>query len=375
MSVVIFWASLAFLAYAYLGYPLLVALAARNGSSAPVGRAGPWPRVSFLLAVHNEEAVIRRKIENFLALDYPSELLELLIVSDGSTDGTEGIAAACGDGRVRLLVQPARQGKTAALNRGAVEATGDILVFTDADSMFRPDALRPLVAPFADRAVGLVSGRTLYVHPETGAPQSAGLYRAYEEWIKARESKAFSIVGADGAIYALRRELYRPLPPELINDFVHTIQVAIDGFRAVSVPEAVCLEPVEERGLGELARQVRIMTQSWRVALTLLPALLDAGRSGYVWQLCSHKVARWLSLLGMVPLLTTSLLLVGRGWFYAFALAAQVLLYGAAGLGLSRRRGLVRVAFNFVLLQIAGAMGLYGYLTGATYVVWKPRAD
>jgi len=375
MSTFIFWACLAILVYSYAGYPLLVALVARIRPSGGSAGETPLPSVSILLSVFNEEAVIREKIENFLALDYPPELLELVVVSDGSTDATESLVSGHPCGRVRLLSQTVRQGKTAALNRAVSEATGEILVFTDADSMFRPDALRRLAARFSSADVGLVSGRTLYVDPETGKPLAAGLYRAYEEWIKGHESRAFSIVGADGAIYAMRRELFEPLSPDLINDFVHTIQVAARGRRAVSEPDAVCLEPAADCGADELARQTRIMAQSWHVVVSQLPLLLAAGKTGYVWQLLSHKALRWLSLPLMAGLLLANVVLAASGAGYGVFLAAQLAAYAGAWVGYRGAGGAFRVLYFFVLLQVSGILGFVGFVRGRRFVTWNPRAN
>lgn len=375
MSTFTFWACLAVLVYSYAGYPLLVALMARTRPSRGPAGEPPLPSVSILLSVFNEEAVIREKIGNYLALDYPPELLELVVVSDGSTDATESLVAGYPCGRVRLLSQAVRQGKTAALNRAVSEATGEILVFTDADSMFRPDAVRRLAARFSSVDVGLVSGRTLYVDPETGKPLAAGLYRAYEEWIKGHESRAFSIVGADGAIYAMRRELFEPLSPDLINDFVHTIQVAARGRRAVSEPDAVCLEPAADSGADELARQTRIMAQSWHVVVSQLPLLLAAGKTGYVWQLLSHKALRWLSLPLMAGLLVANTVLAMGGAGYGVFLAVQLGAYAGAWAGYRGAGGAFRVLYFFVLLQVSGMLGLVGFVRGRRFVTWNPRAN
>lgn len=375
MSTFTFWACLAVLVYSYAGYPVLVALVARTRPSHGSAGETSLPSVSILLSVFNEEAVIHEKIENFLAFDYPPELLELVVVSDGSTDATESLVAGHPSGRVRLLSQTVRQGKTAALNRAVSEATGEILVFTDADSMFRSDALRRLAARFSSADVGLVSGRTLYVDPETGKPLAAGLYRAYEEWIKSHESRAFSIVGADGAIYALRRELFEPLSPDLINDFVHTIQVAAKGKRAVSEPDAVCLEPAADCGADELARQTRIMAQSWHVVVSQLPLLLAAGKTGYVWQLLSHKALRWLSLPLMAGLLMANVVLAASGAGYGVFLAVQLAAYAGAWAGYRGAGGAFRVLYFFVLLQVSGMLGLVGFVRGRRFVTWNPRAN
>lgn len=382
----LFWLTSGLLAYAFAGYPLLIWLAAglvrrrrhaRSGGpdvAAAEGQAEP-PRVSVLLSVYNEEAVIERKILNFLSIDYPADRLELCVVSDGSTDATEALVRACGSPRVRLFRQEARGGKTRALNRAVHEAQGDILVFTDANAMFRTDCVSRLVGRFADPSIGLVSGVSIYVDAE-GGTSAGGVYRRYEEWIKTHESELFSIVGADGAAYAMRRELYTPLSPEYINDLMHPVQAVLAGARAVSEPGAVVEEEADDGdAAAEMRRQTRIMAQSWLVCLRQLPVLARARRWGFIWQVLSHKVLRWLTL----PLLALCTLAAGglslEGAPYAVALVA---IMGGAALayaGAHGRGGMARVAWLFVVLHMGALNGLLRLLRGETFVVWTPRGD
>jgi cellulose synthase/poly-beta-1,6-N-acetylglucosamine synthase-like glycosyltransferase len=382
MNMLLFWSCAILLAYAHFGYPAVLRLLARRRTarpSSPTGLTGPTgdetlPRLSILLSVYNEEAVMARKIENFLALDYPQDLIELLVVSDGSTDATDDIVRKAGKANVRLLRQEGRLGKTAALNMAAPEASGDVLVFTDANSMFEPDAARRLASHFADPTVGLVSGRTRYHLPQ-GGESSGGVYQRYESFLREGESALNSIVGADGAIYALRASLYRPLPPRHINDFLHPIQAVLAGYRAVSDPQAVCVEPAEDRGADEFRRQTRIMSQSWDIFFSQLPELLAAKRFGYCWQLVSHKALRWTS----VPLLAGSTLaglaLMGEGGFYVLASMVQLGFLALAAAGAGTRSGAPRVAFLFMLLNLAAVNGLVRYMRGDRFVTWEPRAS
>lgn len=364
---ILFWFCLASLVYAFFVYPLLVRPWPRHEPHAvPVVEP---PRVSVLLAVFNEERIIEAKIKNFQELSYPAERRELLVVSDASDDATDALARGYAGAGVRLLRQEARGGKTRALNRAASEATGEILVFTDANSMFRPDCLRALVAPFADPGVGLVSGRSLYVDA-AGRQTLGGAYRRYEEWIKDGESRLFSIVGADGAVYALRRELFTELRPEYINDLTHPIQVVLRGLRAVSASEAVVVEAGEDDA-AEARRQTRIMAQSWLVCLRHLGLLIRAGRIGFVWQLVSHKLLRWLTLPLLIGLGAAALVRGGvLSWLIVAALAV---LSGLAWRGAKGSQGLARVAWMFVVLHWAALAGLYRLGQGQTFVTWNPR--
>ena len=364
----VFWCCLSALVYAFAVYPLLLRLGTRRGPG--VTPSADLPRVSVLLSVYNEERVIQAKIQNFLALDYPADRRELLVVSDASDDGTDDLARGWSGTGVRLLRQQTRGGKTRALNRAAAEATGEILVFTDANSMFRPDCLRALIEPLADPGVGLVSGRSLYVDA-AGRETLGGVYRRYEEWIKDGESRLFSIVGADGAVYALRRALFTELRPEYINDLLHPMQVVLRGLRAVSAPDAVVIETGEDDAGAESRRQTRIMAQSWLVCLRHLGVLVRAGKVGFVWQLVSHKLLRWLTLPLMVGLGAAAL--VRGGALSVLILAAEAGLAGLAWRGARGGKGPARAAWMFVVLHWAALAGLYRLGRGETYVTWNPR--
>ena len=367
----LFWFSFAALLYAFAGYPALVRIAAAVWGKRISRDESIAPSVSVLLSVYNEESVIGQKIENFLELDYPEERIELLVISDGCTDRTEDIVRSCATTRVRLFIQENRGGKTLALNRGASEAKGVILVFTDANSMFRPESIRKLVAPFADATVGLVSGRSIYVDAE-GNETLGGVYRRYEEWIKEGESGLFSIVGADGAIYALRRDIFEPLKPEYINDLLHPIQVVSRGLMAVCESGAVVLEGGEEDSGAELRRQTRIMAQSWLLCLRFLGDLLRAGRFGFSWQLVSHKILRWLTLPLLFLLGVSAIAGAGSSGFQVLALCGLIGLSALAWSGFRGRGGLSRAAWMFFILHWAALLGLFKLAGGERFVTWNP---
>jgi len=370
----LFWFSLLTLLYAFIGYPVIVRLAAALWGRKAQRDKNYTPTVSVLLSVYNEEQVIRLKIENFLQLDYP-DCIELLVISDGCSDQTEEIVRSLASNRVRLLVQEERGGKTLALNRGALEAQGEILVFTDANSMFEPDAVRRLVSHFSSREVGLVSGRSQYLDGSGRAENTGGAYRRYEDFIKEMESATVSIVGADGAIYALRRELYEPLPPEYINDLLHPMQVVRRGFRAIQDLEARCSEILDGGAGCELRRQTRIMAQSWLIVLTQVGGILAAGRTGYFWALMSHKVLRWLTLPFMGALFVSNVVLWNVGWGYQAALLLQLSFYAFALAGWRRDTGLLRVLSMFIMLHLAALVGLVRLAAGQAYATWDPRRN
>jgi cellulose synthase/poly-beta-1,6-N-acetylglucosamine synthase-like glycosyltransferase len=367
----LFWFSLLALVYAFIGYPLIVRVAAALLGRKTLKDRNHTPTVSVLLSVYNEEQVIRQKIENFLQLDYPEDRIELLVISDGCSDQTEEIVRSFASDRVRLLIQEERGGKTLALNRGALEAKGEIFVFTDANSMFRPDSVRKLMAAFADPAVGLVSGRSVYLDAE-GNETLGGIYRRYEEWIKEGESRLFSIVGADGAIYALRQNVYEPLKPEFINDLLHPIQVVSKGLKAVSEPWAVVVEAGEDDGEAELKRQTRIMAQSWHVCLRHLWKLIRELRVGFVWQVLSHKILRWLALPLLAGLAVGALF--GAFDMYSMLTAVGLIIFlGLAWFGSRGADGIAKVVWMFVVLHWAAVVGLCRLAKGEMFIMWNPR--
>lgn len=372
MEALFWWSTLAIL-YAFIGYPVALKLL----SKVKAGRVVPeaeLPTVTMVLSAFNEEAVIEDKIQNFLELDYPEDRLDFLIVSDGSSDRTEEIAAACPSERVRLLVQEYNQGKTAALNRAATETDSDILVFTDANSMFDKDAVEKLAARFADPEVGLVSGHTEY-QTENGESGGGGAYRRYEDWMKDMESSLWGIVGADGAIYAMRRSLYKEMLPEHINDFLHPVQTVMAGYNAVQEQDAICREPMDEVGPSELKRQTRIMTQSWIIVFSQLPELVSKRCWGFLWQLVSHKILRWLTLPLMAFILVSSLFLLTHGGIYILALITQCFFYGAAYVFRNEDGGIKQLPYSFLLLHLSAVIGFVQYLKGEKYISWKPRTS
>lgn len=363
----LFWICAVLLFYAFAGYPLslkllnvLLGRKQRNLSEA-------LPVMTMILSAYNEESVILEKLANFESLDYPRDRFEFIIVSDGSTDRTEELIKEADVSGVRLLVQERNMGKTAALNLAVSEASGDILVFTDANSMFDRGALRVFAAGFSDPDVGLVSGRTEY----TGG--GAGAYRRYEDWVKTLESGLWGIVGADGAIYAMRRSLYTKLEPQFINDFLHPLQTVIQGYNAIQNSSAICREPMEPVGTGELRRQTRIMAQSWIIVFAQIPELIRAARWGMLWQLFSHKLLRWFTVPLMVGLLMASLSLSGRGLLFDLTLAAQTVFYFSAWFFRHTEGGIKKLPFSFLLLHYSALTGFIQYLRGEKYISWNPR--
>ena len=374
---VLLWGSLAAVAYTYFGYPFLLSIFGRTRR--PAGEtSATLPFVSVVIAAYNEERCIARKIENVLQHDYPPELLELLIVSDGSKDGTDEVVRECSSARLRLLVQPTRQGKNQALNRGAREARGEILVFTDADAMLVPGALAQLVRPFANPTVGLVSGQGLYGELGDGTTRVvSNAYVRYESFIKQREASMGFVAAADGALYAMRRALYEELPSNQVHDLVHPIQVAVAGGRSAFKPEAFTVELPSTDAGKEFKRHVRIIAQGFLVLLAQTPALLSRGKLKELWMLVSHRLLRWTSSLFLVCALVSNLMLLEAHPTYKWLLLGQLLFYMFALVGglaerLQLRLRLLAVPYYFCVVSAAGAGGFVQFLRGRGHATWLP---
>lgn len=357
-----YWSCLGVLTYTYAGYPLLVhglsRLRSRPGRTADIE-----PRVSIVLAAHDERAHLRAKLEGLLALDYPADKLEIIVVSDGSTDGTDDIAAELADRGVILERVERPSGKPTALNRGVARATGELIVFCDARQRVSRGALRALVRRFADEDVGAVSGE-LHMPGERGP----GVYWRYEAFIRARESDLDSLVGATGALYAIRRKLFRRLPADsLVDDMFTPLQIALRGYRVVFEPGAA-LHDVEATPGGELARKARTLAGNFQV-LVHLPQALHPLRNRLFFQLVSHKLLRLVCPFALVGLFASNVLLVitfAPGWpLYVATLAGQLAVYGLAlrGAWAGERAGkLARISHTFAVLNLAAVEGLRRFL-------------
>jgi cellulose synthase/poly-beta-1,6-N-acetylglucosamine synthase-like glycosyltransferase len=329
------------------------------------------------VCAHNEAASIAAKLENALALDWPPGRLEILVASDGSTDATETIVRSFAPRGVRLLALP-RRGKIPTLNAAAAEASGEILVFSDANSMWAPDALRALTRPFADPAVGGVAGDQRYLG-RRGRDGSDG-ERAYwdlDRRLKLWESIAGSVTSATGAIYAIRRELFRPVVPGVTDDFFVSTNVVLAGRRLVFAPDALAFEPVAPSSGAEFQRKVRVATRGLR-GVWVRRALLDPFRHGfYALQLLSHKVLRRLVGLPLLAILCATPTLWSEGLIYRAALLGQLAVYAAAGAGWLvprlRRAKPVAIPLYFCLVNLAALRAAWNVLVGTRIDVWEPE--
>ncbi|MEW6253925.1 MAG: glycosyltransferase family 2 protein, partial [Planctomycetota bacterium] len=320
ISLILFWGAVALLTYTYALFPVILALRGLFWRR-PVQAADIEPRVSLIIAAYNEAGSIAAKIENLLALDYPADRLQVVIASDGSTDGTAEVASRYASERIRVLALP-RQGKAGALNDAVRAATGEILVFSDANSMYAPDAIRALVRPFADPAVGGVAGNQCYLSGGDASMTGAGErgYWSFDRLLKRTQSRAGSTISATGAIYAIRRSLFLPVPEGVTDDFVTSTRVIAQGYRLVFAPDAVAYEPVAKSSEVEFGRKVRVITRGLHGVL-VMRELLNPFRHGfYALQLFTHKLLRRLMFAPLIVLLLVSIPLWDGGWFYQLAL-------------------------------------------------------
>ena len=375
----LFWGALAGLVYVYAGYPLLVYLGGRVFPQ-PVRKAAAEPTVTIVIAAHNEERHIAGTIENKLALDYPADRKQIVVVSDGSTDGTDRIVQQFADrGDVVFVRQEPRNGKTAALNRAVQHATGELLVFADANSLYSSDALRRLAANFSDPRVGYVTGKLRYLNPDgsmTG--DGCGAYMRYENLLRTWETAFGSIVGVNGGIDAVRRHLYQPMQPDDLPDLVLPLRVIEQGYRVVYDPDALLSETANANPQDEYRMRVRVSLRAlWTLAD--MPGLLNPLRHGwYAVQLWSHKVLRYFAFLLIATTFVTSAWLAGSTPIYAFMFAGHLLVGVMAALGfLTERSGrqvrLLYVAYYFVLVNLAALQAFVKFLRGERARVWRPR--
>lgn len=380
----IFWLTATLVVYPYFVYPLVLHALARARAGNTGQRQGdiPLPKVTLIISAYNEDAVIGAKLDNARALDYPPGKLQIIVISDASSDETDAIVErhADEDARVTLFRAPERRGKTMGLNGGMALATGDVVVFSDANAMYAGNAIRELVKAFAEERVGYVVGAALYSDSADGeAQQSEGLYWRYELMLKELESALGSVVGGDGAIYAIRRSLYWPLREDDINDFVNPLQIIAAGYRGVFNPEARCYEESAASFAKEFRRKRRIVNRSWRAVLRYGRGVLGAGNPAFVFQLASHKVLRWFAMPLILTCTAANALIVlgGGGAFYALTLGL-ILSSGAlafTGFLLDRAARpiptIFYVPFYFYLVNLAAMLGIWDQSRGIRHSKWE----
>ena len=381
----IFFFCVLMLVYVYAGYPLLARLLG-GLTHRRVWGAAPGehlPTVTVLIAAYNEAAHIESTVVNKLGQDYPPDKLDVIVISDESDDGTDEIVTGLNDSRVRLIRQIPRAGKTSALNLAMPEAAGQIIVFSDANSLYAPDTVKNLVAPLADPKVGYVTGRMVYKAPDgslTGEGCSA--YMRYENNLRAWETDLGSIVGVDGGVDAMRREIYRPMNADQLPDFVQPLTVREQGFRVVYESGALLYEDALADANDEFRMRVRVSLRAFH-ALKDKAALLNPFKFGlFAWQLFSHKSLRYMAFLFMAGAFVTNLALALWPRFspaWSLVLIGQIIFYSLASYGHTMNRQgqqlprLVGMIYYLCVLNLASAAAFWQFLLGRKQVIWKPR--
>jgi cellulose synthase/poly-beta-1,6-N-acetylglucosamine synthase-like glycosyltransferase len=374
VSLISFWLGTVWLAYVYLGYPVLLWLLGLQRRFHPALRDGFFPRVSVMISAHNEEKDIGWKVAETLNWDYPVDRLELLVASDASEDRTDEIVRSVHDSRLKFVRMEKRVGKNVALNHLTNLATGDVLFFTDANSHIEPTCLHKMVRYFSDARVGCVTGKylTLKERAESAIILGESKYWAYESLIQSFESRLGSALGCFGAIFCVRRSLFTPLDGDLPNDLELPMRIGGTGYAVLFEPTACSIEKATHSPQEEFNRRRRICGQGilgfWRLRKTL--------RGLRAWQFVSRKFLRWLSLIPLALLLVSTTALATH-LVFQFLLAVQLVFYALALLGwltaIGGRQGrpLVAIPFYFVLVNLAAVVGIIEIFRGRRFHVWE----
>ena len=371
---------IALFAYAYLVYPLILRfIAARRPSAGSVSDPPEWPSISISLPAYNEERSIGQTLEALLALEYPADRRQILVISDASTDRTDEIVRGFAGRGVELLRLPVRSGKTAAENAAASHLRGEIVINTDATIRIPPHALKPLVRVFQDPTIGVASGRDVSVGrvDQEGNRGESG-YVGYEMWLRSLETRVGSIVGASGCFYAIRRSLVNPIFPEALSrDFASPLRAKEFGYRTVSVDEAVCYVPRTTSLRAEFRRKIRTMARGLET-LWYTRSLLNPRRYGlFAWMLLSHKLCRWLVHLTL-PLALAGLAILAPEFVLAEILlivGVVVAAVGAFALAASETRRLplpLAIAGFIVAVNVAALAAWWKALKGERNPIWEP---
>jgi cellulose synthase/poly-beta-1,6-N-acetylglucosamine synthase-like glycosyltransferase len=376
-----FWVCFGLVAYIYAGYLAGVCVLAPI-LRRDVIKSDVTPSISVVISAFNEEREIERTVVNKLSQDYPSEQLEVIVVSDGSTDQTDEIVRGLVDrseGRLKLFCQEPRQGKTQALNLALEHTSAEIVVFADANSMYSPKAIRSLVRSFADPSVGYVTGQIVYTNPTgSGVGAGTGSYMSYENLLRTCETRLGSIVGVDGGIDAIRRALYVPMQADQLPDFVLPLSVVEQGKRVVYEPDAVVYEPALSDAGNEFRMRVRVSLRAMWALYDKRMLLNPISGPLFAWQLMSHKVFRYGAFLPLFGLLASNMMVVGQHPFYAWFLGVQVVAYTFAIMGHFLRDASWVVAkllmpYYFLIVNAACAFSFWKFLKGQKIVLWTPR--
>lgn len=372
------WLAIALVIYAYAGFPFLLTI--RGAWARPIKKSPATPSVTLVIIAHNEEDVIADKLQNTLAQDYPAEKLEILVGSDGSDDGTNERVQGFAPQGVRLLACE-RQGKIGTLNETVAQATGEILVFSDANSMYDTGSLKAIASCFSDPSVGGVAGDQVYT-TDKGNAGSLGerLFWNFDRFLKRMQSRSGSVTSSTGAIHAVRRELFEPVPSGVCDDFLISTRVVAKGYRLVFEPDAIAYEEVAASDKAEFRRKSRIIARGIR-GLWVMKTLLNPFVYGfYSFQLASHKLLRW-SVIFLLPVIfLLSVVCASQGFVYQLLLGLQIVFYALAVVGILLRNTpifrnklakIMAVPYFFCMANFSALSGWYQFIAGRRVDIWN----
>jgi len=378
---IIFWLSFFAILYPYVEYPTILWFLSAIRTN-PVKKETITPLVSLVISAYNEEAVIAEKIENSLQLDYPEDHLEIAVISDGSTDMTNDIILkyAKSDKRIRPCISAVNKGKTSCINDFLPLLKGEVVLFTDANSMFDADVIYNIIRPFADPIIGFVTGITRYFTISGGQrTESINVYSRFELFIKYLESKIGSCVGADGAIFAIRKKLFVPMNPHDLNDLVIPMSIIKQGYRGIVEKDAFCREQTADELEGEFNRQVRITARTLRAIFSYKSLLNPFNYPVFSFEIFSHKLMKFTTPFWIIVIFITNIYLAGQDiLFYQIVMALQLLFYLSAVAGFfiksnSRKARWINLTSSYFLVNLAYTFGWFKYFSKETYTYWVPE--
>lgn len=375
----VYFLSLFLIVYTYLGYPaVLYLIAATKGATKANGsKAGDVPFVSLVIAAYNEEQIIGDKVQNSLELDWPADKLEVLVVSDGSTDRTNDIVSSFSDPRVRLLAFGNRGGQCVSFDRGAEAAKGDIILFSDATGMFNKDVATLLADKFTDSSVGCVAGTIRYKKEGTNVTEGISSYWRFENYVKKLQSEAFSNTTISGCIHAIRKELYTSTDPSTGSDMVVPMTVIAKGYKVLFEPRAITVQTLTHEYSNELERRIRIPIRGLTTLLKHKKLIDPLSNFWLSFHVLSHKGARWLAPVFFIAFFASNAALIGDSLFYKLTMVTQAAFYALAILGyMSKDKNignpLLVGPYYFCLLNLGAFIGLVKFISGKRISTWEP---
>ena len=374
---IIFFIIIFLTVYSYVIYPCILYILSCFFDNTVSYKDNSLP-LTLIISAFNEEDVIEDKIKNCLELDYPNDLLEIIVVSDNSTDNTDKIVKSYEDKGVVLLSPPERRGKTSGLNAALLQAKGEIVVFTDADAIFPRSTLKKMLASFANPEVGLVTGSTeYYTESSDEMVETSGIYTKLERYTKFYESKIGSCVGADGAVFAIRKKLYKPLRDDDINDLVIPLNIVQQNYRVILNEDITCSETASSSSKNEFNRQIRITNRTLRAVFRHADLFNFFKYPFFSFELLSHKLIRLSIPFFLISLVPLNIILLQQSLLYSFIFMVQVLFYLVALYGffqdrLSNKTNITTFVYHFILIQLSILIGWINYFLGKKQVTLNP---